>query len=75
MEIKVDDWRLDELVTLTRVTKVLKMTWFSLYEQMIGSRYICIREATDNQHGILVKVLGKIPSEHIMLVRDAILQE
>ena len=61
-------WKLGELVILTRATKVMKMTWFAMYEQLIGSRYICIREATDNQSGILVKVLGRTPSEYIKVV-------
>ena len=68
MEIKEYNWQLGELVTLARSTRVLKKTWLALYEQLIGSRYICIREASEKQSGILVKVLGRMPSEYIKVV-------
>ena len=63
-----NNWHLGEIVTLPRKEKLLKKGSFTIYEQLIGSRYICVREATEGQRGILVKVLGKFPPEHITTV-------
>jgi len=46
----------------------LKKSGSTVYEQLIGSRYICVREASELQRGILVKVLGKFLPEYIMTV-------
>lgn len=63
-----NNWHLGEIVTLPRTEIVLKKSASTVYEQLIGSRYICVCEATDSQRGILAKVLGKFPQEHIMTV-------
>ena len=63
-----NSWSVGEIVTLPRTEKLLKKSGPMVYERMIGSRYICVREATDGQHGILVKVLGKLPLSHITMV-------
>ena len=68
MESTENSWRLGEIVNLPRTEKLLKKSGSTFYNQLIGSRYICVREATEGQRGILVKVLGKFPSEHIMTV-------
>ncbi len=68
MESNENSWHLGEIVTLPRTEKLLKKSGLKFYEQLIGSRYICVREATDGQRGILVKVLGKCPSENIIMV-------
>ena len=68
MESTENSWRLGEIATLSRKEKQLKKSGLTVYEQLIGSRYVCVREATEGQRGILVKVLGKFPPEHIMTV-------
>lgn len=68
MAIKENNWQVGDVVTLPRETKPLKRTGSKSYEQCIGSRYICIREASSEQRGILLKVLGKMPRAHIMMV-------
>ena len=65
METNGNSWILGELATLPREEKLLKKSGMTSYMHLIGSRYICIREATDNQRGILMKVLGKVSSDRI----------
>lgn len=60
-------WTLGETVNLPRKTSHFKSGGLKSYEYLVGSRYICIREATDDTQGILLKVLGKIPREHILM--------
>jgi hypothetical protein len=67
MSSNVKNWSVGELVTLGRKEKMLKKG-DKTYGEIVASRYICVREATEGQRGILVKVLGKIPKEFIMLV-------
>ena len=62
------DWMEGELVTLPTKTKLLKKSGLSTYELMTGSRYVCIRKATDDEQGILVKVIGKVPADFIQFV-------
>ena len=68
MESTNNNWHLGEIVNLPRTTKPLKTGISTVYEWFIASRYICIREATDDHRGILVKVLGKYPPEDITTV-------
>ena len=63
-----NNWSLGEKVTLRRQERLLKGSDSKSYLRYIGSRYICIREATDGQRGILMKVLGKASSDKIMMV-------
>lgn len=65
MENKEYYWNVGQFAHLPRVTKALNMSGMTLYQQQIGSRYICIREDSDQQSGILLKVLGKFPSEQV----------
>jgi hypothetical protein len=62
------DWRVGQLVILGESTTLLKESGTKSYSSIVGSQYVCIREATDGQRGILVKGLGKIQREHVMLV-------
>lgn len=62
-------WNLGEIVYPPRTTKLLKSRNRKLYESLIDSRYICIREATEGQYGILLRVLGKVKANHIMFVK------
>lgn len=64
MESNENKWTLGEIVTLDRKEKPLKKSGTTTYERFI----ICIREATEGQQGILMKVLGKPDSEQIKIV-------
>ena len=68
MDTKANNWTLGEIVTLKREEKELKKNGMKSYSYFIGSRYICIREATDDQRGILMKVLGKVDCDRIKTV-------
>lgn len=63
MESDKKDWTLGEVALLPRLTSPINKK----YEYLMTSRYICIREATEEQRGILVKVLGKTTREDIMM--------
>ena len=60
-------WTLGEIVNLPRKSSQFKSSGLKSYEHLVGSRYICIREASDTTPGILLKVLGKIPREPILM--------
>lgn len=68
METTENNWTLGEVATLPREEKLLKESGMKSYSHYIASHYICIREATDRQRGILMKVLGKMDSDRIMIV-------
>ena len=68
IESNESNWRLGELVSLSWNNKLIKKSGRSSYAYCAVSHYICVREATDGQCGILLKVLGKISKEHIMFV-------
>lgn len=68
MDINKNNWKVGELVNLPRTETLLKTRGTTRYERLIESHYICIREATDTQRGILVKVLGKCPPEFVSVV-------
>ena len=68
MESNKNNWTLGEIATLPKQEKTLKKSLTNQYVHYIASRYICIREATDTQRGILVKVLGKCNDEPIRIV-------
>ena len=63
MESDKKNWTLGEVVLLPRQTSKINKK----YEYLMASRYICIREATAGQRGILLKVLGKTARKHIMI--------
>lgn len=64
----MENWSIGEVASLTYQEQLLKKVGSVSYAQQVCSRYICIREATDEQRGILVKVLGTTTREHILLV-------
>ncbi|MBO4719531.1 MAG: hypothetical protein J5658_06630 [Prevotella sp.] len=68
MESNKNYWTTGEIITLKRTEKPLKNSGWSMYGQYIGSRYICIREDSERQHGILLKVLGKAYSDQVRMV-------
>jgi hypothetical protein len=65
---KETDWHLGHLVNLSWNQKEIKKSGRMYYANYAESRYVCIREATDGQRGILIKGLGKIQRNHVMLV-------
>ena len=67
MESKENKRKLGELETLPRTNTQIKEGRTS-YEHMVGSRYICIREASDGKQGILLKVIAKMPQYQIKVV-------
>lgn len=68
MASNTNKWNLGEIVYPPRTTKLLKSSSAKLYERLIDSRYICIREATEGQYCILLRVLGKVKANYIMFV-------
>lgn len=68
MESKENSWKLGEIVNLPRSEKLLKKSGSATYQRYIASRYICIREEANEQHGILLKVLGKAYSDQVAMV-------
>ena len=67
MESNENNWKLGEIANLPRKEKVLK-DGSTVYVHYIASRFICIREATETQRGILMKVLGKAYSDQVKMV-------
>ena len=68
METTENNWALGEIATLPHEEKLLKKSGTKSYLRYIGSRYICIREATPGQRGILMKVLGKANGNRFMMI-------
>ena len=68
MDSDKKNWTLGEIATLPKQERSLKQNGPTAYVQYITSRYICIREATDGQRGILVKVLGKAYRDQVGIV-------
>ena len=63
MESDKKNWKLGEVVLLPRLTSQINKK----YESLMTSRYICIREDSESQRGILLKVLGETARKHIMI--------
>ena len=63
-----NNWTLGEMANLKREEKGLKKGSTQSYIRYIASRYICIREATEGQQGILMKVLGKAYGDNVGIV-------
>ena len=68
MATNTNNWTVGETVRLPRAERLLKKGFSASYETFIDSRYICIREATDRQQGVLVKVLDKTHTEETEVV-------
>ncbi len=65
---KEHNWKIGETVILPRTETLLKKEGTKTYERIVGSQYICVREETERQRGILVKLLEKTSKEQIMFV-------
>jgi hypothetical protein len=63
MQSDMKNWSLGEIVFLPRQTSKINKK----YEYLMESRYICIRETTEGQRGILLKVLGETARKNIMM--------
>lgn len=61
------NWKLGEVVSLSRKTKTIKKSGMTSYGYIHSSRYVCIREATDREAGILVKVMGRYSTQHLTI--------
>lgn len=68
MKSNTNNWHLGEIVSPPRTTSLLKQSNKNVYNRLIDLQYICVREATENKCGILVRVLGKTKAERIMSV-------
>ncbi len=62
--------KVGEIVSLPKMKRVLTSGNNATYEQIVESRYMCIREASTGQRGILVKVLGRAYGEYAQIVKD-----
>jgi len=62
------EWKIGEVVTMKQNPTLLKRCGRKLYSSIVGQDYLCVREAAKGQRGILVKGLGKVRRERIMLV-------
>ncbi|MBR1548662.1 MAG: hypothetical protein IJ637_08060 [Prevotella sp.] len=61
-------WSIGELAALDWNAMLLKTCGRKFYSYYHFSQYVCIREATKGQRGILVKGLGRISRKHVMLL-------
>ncbi len=67
METKEYHCALGEKVNLPRITGSITKGQMRSYEHLIDSKYICVREATEKTRGMLVKILGKMPVDPILI--------
>lgn len=70
MEPITSKWKTGDIVTLQRAEKTLKTTDNSFFKEFVNSRYVCVREASKGERGILVKVLGKAPVSSLEIIED-----
>lgn len=63
MESDKKNFTLGEVVLLPKKTSQINQK----YEYLMGSQYICIRETTAGQRGILLKVLGETARKDIFM--------
>lgn len=68
MSSELQNCKSGELISLPTEKKLLKKSGVVVYEHFIGSRYICVREASEARRGILVKVVGRVASDYIRMV-------
>jgi len=68
METITTERKLGEVVMMPRTTKRAHNSGSRQYEYLTTSKYVCIREAKSDQKGILVKFLGKVVEDDLMIV-------
>jgi len=67
MKTETRNWSLGEMVRLSHQGKPVCESSITSYEHLVDSRYICVREADENTPGILLKVVGKVTDENILI--------
>lgn len=70
MNMKEKNWKLGEVVELPKTSNLIHKSGKESYEHMTSSRYVCVREAANGQRGILVKMMGRITSQEMMIVAN-----
>ena len=68
MESNKNNWNLGKIVFPPTTATLLKKRNKKEYKRFINLQYICVREATESQCGILVKVLGNTKADNITFV-------
>ena len=71
MEEKKNTWKLGEKADFPFTSTEFKKSgsfFKTFYKHFYSSRFICIREETDEQPGILLKVLGRTSPKDIIIV-------
>lgn len=67
MRTNKNNWTVGETVDLPRMERLLVKDRNALFGQYVDSQYVCIREESSTQCGILLRVLGKAAVEHIKI--------
>ena len=67
MRTSKNNWTLGEVVEIPRMERQIDKSGSLSYEQYVGKSYVCIREESGTQCGILLKVLGRFTTEHIKI--------
>ena len=65
----IQDWKVGDVVTLPRTRRTLKNGVSIAFEQFVESRYLCIREASHELRGILVRVLDRAYNGYAKIVK------
>jgi hypothetical protein len=68
MNMKRNNWKLGEVVELPKTGSQIHKSGKESYEHMTSSCYVCVREAANGQRGILVKMMGRIKAQEMMIV-------
>ena len=68
MELNENNWSLGEIANLPWTSTPFKKHGSTTYRHFYTSRFVCIREADEAHRGILLKVLGKVPSHKVMMI-------
>lgn len=68
MNILTGRWSLGEFVKVPHYTETIGKKDGKKYKHLWERRYICVREATEGQQGILIKVLDRATSVQLQLM-------
>lgn len=63
-----NNWKVGESVNVPRQSKKVKSGRLTEYHRFVSSHFVCIREASESQPGILLKVLGKFDRGSILMI-------
>jgi len=67
MAVEIRNWKVGETVKLSQKSSSVCESSITSYEHFVDSRYLCVREADGNTLGILVKVVGKMAYDNILM--------